>query len=237
MPTDPPTTEWRPTAVLVTCEHAGRTLPPEYAALFTDAGPLLDSHRGWDPGALGVALRMARSQQAPLLAVTTTRLLVEANRSPDHPDLFSRYTRGLDPEERDRILRVYYLPHRREVRAWIAGKAESGGRVLHISVHSFTDILDGHTRAVDIGLLFDPARAAESDLCRVWRSGLQAACAERVRFNEPYLGTDDGLTTALRKTFPDGVYAGVEIELRQGLLTTEAEQRAFGNLLARTLPR
>lgn len=239
MPTDPlpPPAQWRPTSVLITCEHAGRVVPPEYAALFADTGPLLDSHRGWDPGALGVALQLARSLKAPLLAVTTTRLLVEANRSADHPDLFSRYTRDLDPRERDRIKRVYYLPHRRAVEAWIATRIgnDTEGRVLHIGVHSFTDVFNGHTRTVDLGLLFDPARTAESDLCETWRSRLQAECPERVRFNEPYLGTDDGLTTAMRKTFPDGAYAGVEVELRQGLLTTEVGQRAFGNLLARTL--
>jgi predicted N-formylglutamate amidohydrolase len=109
--------------------------------------------------------------------------------------------------------------------------------VLHIGVHSFTDVLDGQVRAVDIGLLFDPARRSESELCRAWRTGLESACDGRVRFNEPYLGTDDGLTTALRAQFPDRAYAGVEVEVRQGLLTSEAAQRAFGALLARTLPR
>lgn len=247
MGTDGP--PWRPTDVLVTCEHAGRTVPPEYAGLFPNADDLLRSHRGWDPGALGVALHLARALRAPLMGVTTTRLLVEANRSPDHPELFSPFTQPLDAFERERIRRVYYLPHRRAVRAWIAARIGGGdrpedrdtrgwgGRVLHIGVHSFTDVLDGHVRAVDIGLLFDPARRAETDLCHAWRTGLESAFDGRVRFNEPYLGTDDGLTTALRAEFPDPAYAGIEIEIRQGLLTSEAEQRAFGTLLARTLPR
>jgi predicted N-formylglutamate amidohydrolase len=232
--------------VLVTCEHAGHVVPPEYGSLFSGTEELLRSHRGWDPGALGVAKSLARALRAPLMGVSTTRLLVEANRSPDHPELFSSFTRPLEASERERIRRVYYLPHRRAVRAWIAARIggegrpeapKTAGRVLHIGVHSFTDALDGQVRAVDIGLLFDPARQAESDLCHAWRTGLETAFDGRVRFNEPYLGTDDGLTTALRSQFPDPAYAGIEIEVRQGLLTSEAEQRAFGGLLARTLPR
>lgn len=237
---------WRPTDVLVTCEHAGHVVPNEYAPLFSGTEDLLRSHRGWDPGALGVARSLARALRAPLMGVTTTRLLVEANRSPDHPDLFSSLARPLDATARDRVRQVYYLPHRRAVRAWIAariggeGRPEThntAGRVLHIGVHSFTDVLDGQVRAVDIGLLFDPARRAESDLCHAWRTGLESAFDGRVRLNEPYLGTDDGLTTALRTQFPDRAYAGVEVEVRQGLLTSEVDQRAFGGLLARALPR
>jgi predicted N-formylglutamate amidohydrolase len=232
--------------VLVTCEHAGNVVPPEYATLFSGAEELLRSHRGWDPGALGVAKSLASALRAPLMGVSTTRLLVEANRSPDHPELFSSFTRPLETSELERIRRVYYLPHRRAVRAWIAARIgvegrtnlhDVAGRVLHIGVHSFTDVLDGQVRAVDIGLLFDPARRSESDLCHAWRTGLETAFDGRVRFNEPYLGTDDGLTTALRSQFPDPAYAGIEIEVRQGLLTSEAEQRALGGLLSRTLPR
>jgi predicted N-formylglutamate amidohydrolase len=232
--------------VLVTCEHAGHVVPPEHAPLFSGADDLLRSHRGWDPGALGVALHLARALRAPLMGVTTTRLLVEPNRSPDHPELFSSLTQPLDAAARDSIYQVYYLPHRRAVRAWIAARIagedrkngrDAGGRVLHIGVHSFTDVLNGQVRSVDIGLLFDPTRRAESELCTAWRKGLQSTCDGRIRFNEPYLGTDDGLTTAIRMQLPDQAYAGVEVEIRQGLLTSEADQRAFGGLLARTLPR
>lgn len=180
------------------------------------------------------------------MGVTTTRLLVEPNRSPDHPEFFSSLTQPLDAAARDSIYQVYYLPHRRAVRAWIAARIagedrkngrDAGGRVLHIGVHSFTDVLNGQVRSVDIGLLFDPTRRAESELCTAWLKGLQSTCDGRIRFNEPYLGTDDGLTTAIRMQFPDQAYAGVEVEIRQGLLTSEADQRAFGGLLARTLPR
>ena len=37
----------------------------------------------------------------------------------------------------------------------------------------------------------------------------------RVRFNYPYAGRADGLTTALRRRFPDAAYAGIELEINQ----------------------
>ena len=222
---------------IVTCEHAGHEIPPAYASCFVGAEEVLHSHRGWDPGSLGVGLRLSTRLSAPLLATTTSRLLVEANRSPHAPDLFSQYTRGLTDAERDRILRHHYLPHRRGVEGLINALIQAGERVLHLAVHSFTDVLDGVVRDVDLGLLFDPSRQSERLLCESWASSLQRACQFRVAFNRPYLGTDDGLTTALRTRFADGCYTGIEIEVRQGLLTRTQDQDRFGDLLAETLPK
>lgn len=228
---------WRPTAVLVTCEHAGNEVPPEYAHLFQnpDARRDLDSHRGWDPGALGVALRLATRLSAPLLANRVTRLLVEANRSEDSPELFSRYSRPLPADERARVLACHYHPHRREAERLIASWIRCGERVLHLGIHSFTDVLDGRTQAVDLGLLFDPARPSEVSVCADWAVRLGGS-GLRVRDNEPYAGADDGLTTFFRTVFPAEAYAGVEIEVRQGLLRTPEQERAVADLLADTAP-
>lgn len=230
------TERWTPSVVLVTCEHGGNEVPPEYAPLFRDADAVLASHRGWDPGALGYGLRMATRLSVPLMASTVTRLLVELNRSPDHPDLFSRYTRGLVGNARRRVIERFYLPHRSGVEGFVRRAVDAGERVLHLGAHSFTDVLDGAERAVDVGLLFDPDRACERGVCRGWGETLRAARPGwLVRDNEPYLGTDDGLTTYLRTRFPDGAYAGVEIEVRQGLLGSAEQQIGVGDVLSDTL--
>ena len=46
------------TRLLLTCEHGGNRIPPEYRALFRGATAALASHRGWDPGALALARRL-----------------------------------------------------------------------------------------------------------------------------------------------------------------------------------
>lgn len=202
--------------LLITCEHGGHRVPRRHAALFAGAEAVLASHRGWDAGSLDLAKRLADTCAAPLLAVTVTRLLVEPNRSPGHPRLFSEFTRPLPPVERQALLDEYYHPHRRAVEEWIARETGHGNRVWHLSVHTFTPILDGEERRADVGLLYDPRRTGERQLCRQWQAALRTRRPElRVRMNYPYLGRSDGLTTHLRRRFSDANYAGIEIEVNQ----------------------
>jgi predicted N-formylglutamate amidohydrolase len=220
----------------VTCEHAGNEVPDGFAGLFADAREALDSHRGWDIGAAGYGLRLATLLNAPYLQTRVTRLLVEVNRSEQHPDLFSRYASSLDETTRTALLDAYYRPHRDAVRSLIGGMIGGGERVLHLSAHSFTDVLDGRVREVDVGVLFDPDRRSERAVCEAWLAELTAAAPGlRVRANEPYLGTDDGLTTTLRGEFPTDSYAGVETEVRQGMLRSAPQQRLAAELLCRSL--
>jgi predicted N-formylglutamate amidohydrolase len=182
------------------------------------------SHRGYDPGALPMARALARRLGADLLEMSTTRLLVEPNRSLGHPKLFSEWSRVLDAPQREAAIERHYLPHRRRV---IDAVAEVAPRsVCHIAVHSFTPTLDGQRRNADIGLLYDPARKRERRLCRRWRELLGAIDPTlRVRLNYPYRGTNDGLTTALRRRFPASRYLGIELEINQSLLTGSAGLR------------
>ena len=46
-----------------------------------------------------------------------------------------------------------------------------------------------------------------------------------VRFNYPYRGTSDGLTTAMRVRLPPVAYAGIEIEINQVLLVSRRRRR------------
>ena len=87
-------------------------------------------------------------------------------------------------------------------------------RVLHVGVHSFTDVLDGVTRELDIALLFDPSRDCEASVSAAWLAQLRGqAPALRHRANEPYQGVDDGLASSLRRNFDPDWYAGLEIEI------------------------
>lgn len=113
----------------------------------------------------------------------------------------------------------------------------AGARVIHVSAHSFTPILDGQARTADIGLLYDPSRAFESRVCRSWRDRLATAAPHlRVRRNYPYRGTADGFTTYLRTRFPMDRYAGIELEVNQRLAQGSAPKwRSCRALLAGTL--
>lgn len=227
---------WCPDAIVLSCEHAGRDVPLAYRSCFRGAGETLRSHRGWDPGALGVALGLASALAAPLIVTTTTRLLVDPNRSEDQPDLFSEFTRGLPERACAEILARYHTAHRASVERTIRAHTDAGRRVLHVGVHTCVDDLRGHRRELECAWLFDTDRAHEAELCERWREAFADRRPElRCPFNEPYKGTDDGLTTTLRSRLPAGLYAGIEIEARQGFVRTPAAQRRLAGDLADAL--
>jgi predicted N-formylglutamate amidohydrolase len=211
-------------------------VPARWRPLFRGAERLLASHRGYDPGALEVARRLARATGARLHAARATRLLVDLNRSPGHRRLFSERTRGLERGEKERLLAELYLPYRSAVEREVRRAIEAGGRVLHLSVHSFTPVLDGDVRRADVGLLYDPARPAERAFAGTWSRGLCERAPElRVRRNYPYRGVDDGLIPWLRERFPARRYAGLELELNQRHAAGPPDAwRRFGEVLVGT---
>jgi predicted N-formylglutamate amidohydrolase len=226
-----------PVKILITCEHGGNKIPTGYRPLFRDHREALQSHRGYDPGALSLARDLARVLDAELVFSTTSRLLVELNRSPNHRQVLSDATRGLSAPERERLMQRYYWPYRNRVEAQVSGAIQAGERVAHISSHSFTPRLHGITRRADVGLLYDPSRDRERELCTAWRNGIMHANpALVVRRNYPYRGTGDGVTTHLRKLHGDGRYAGIELEVNQKHTLGEPDGwRALRRVLVSTL--
>lgn len=201
------------TSLVLTCEHGGCEVPPRWADLLGHRRGLLESHRGRDQGALEMARDLAAALGAPLIASTTTRLLVDLNRSLTNPAAFSSVTRALPEEERRAIVEEHYRPHRDAVRAAVRA---AGRGMVHVGVHSFTPKRKGVVRRADVALLYDPARPRERALCAAWKRALLARAPDLVvRRNYPFRGVDDGLTTALRRELPDARYAGIELEVNQ----------------------
>jgi predicted N-formylglutamate amidohydrolase len=191
-------------------------VPPRYRPLFAGHEDLLRTHRGWDFGALVLAREMARAFDAPLVASTTTRLLVDLNRSIGHPRLYSELTRPLPPREREAILARYYLPHRERVDALVRAALADGRRALHVASHSFTPELHGEVRRADVGLLYHPERPGEVALALRWLAALARLRPDlRLRRNYPYHGRSDALSSVLRRRHGDEEYVGVEIEVNQ----------------------
>jgi len=201
---------------LITCEHGGNRIPVPYRRLFRGRRALLDSHRGYDPGALVMARALAAAFRAPLVTSTISRLLVDLNRSIGHPQLFSVATRGAPAKLRSKIVEQHYRPYRVRVERLVRKSVSRGRRVIHISSHSFAPELNGKVRRADVGLLYHPGRHGEAELCARWKASLAACAPElRVRRNYPYAGKGDGLTSRLRLRFPPDAYVGIELEVNQ----------------------
>ena len=203
-----------PLKLVLTCEHAGNNVPGKYLDLFEVQKSVLETHRGFDPGAYDLFLTLSPLANFKEFHLES-RLLIEINRSLHHPSLFSSFTGNLPNSEKNAIIEKYYLPYRKKVEDAIEQYLAKGDEVLHLSVHSFTPQLNGNIRNADVGLLYDPARPSEKEFCQRFKSNLKLIKPDlKVRFNYPYLGTADGFTTYLRKKFPNR-YSGVELEVNQ----------------------
>ena len=222
--------------LILTCEHAGNEIPENYRELFSGAEEVLETHRGFDPGARDLFRHLSG------LAVFSqdymiSRLLVEPNRSLGHAQLFSEFTAPLQEPQKKEILEEFYLPYREYVEGRIQNLLQEGTEILHISVHSFTPVLDGEVRDADIGLLFDPSRSSEKSFCEKFRESiLQQDESLNVRFNYPYLGVDDGFTTYLRQKFPQQ-YLGIELEVNQKFARENKMEKRFKNVIFEALSK
>lgn len=221
--------------VIVTCEHASPRIPESCRADLVPYAAEQETHRLYDWGAAEVARPLARAFKAPLFLGDVCRLAIDLNRSLDSPELHAPPIRDGEPSRRARLAETRYKPFRAAALAAASEGVAQCGRILHLSVHTFTPVLDGARRSVDIGILFDPDRAEENRLGLAWIEALRTARPDlRIHANQPYEGKADGHTTALRAQYPDAQYSGVEIELSQAL-PLRRDARAWAALLAETL--
>lgn len=200
-------------ALFLSCEHGGNDVPRDLRRCFSGNEEVLQTHRGLDIGALDLFKKLV-PLAAESTSATLSRLCIELNRSEHHPKLFSTCTRDLGAERKQELL-DFHRAYRSAFTARIKQRIAAKEHVVHVAVHSFTPVLDGVKRTMDIGLLYDSSRANERAFCLAWRKALHHRAPHLVvRMNQPYKGTSDGFPTLLRSVFPRN-YAGIELEVNQ----------------------
>lgn len=220
--------------LIVTCEHGGNLIPKDYNHYFKDSEDVLNSHRGYDLGALDVFKTLEPIADYGLYS-ETSRLLIELNRSLHHPHSFSQFTKSLPKNDKKKIITSYYFPYRNEVENIIRDWIQQNETILHLSIHSFTPILNKVKRHADIGLLYDSKRVNEKTFCKSFKKELNLLNPSlKICFNYPYLGSADGFTTYLRKQFSKN-YLGVEVEVNQkysvdNLMNIDIKKNLFSSI-------
>lgn len=203
--------------LLLTCEHGGNEIPEAFRKYFTGAQKILNSHRGFDPGAFDL-FQSLRNISDFNISNKISRLLIELNRSIHHPKLFSEFTKDLTSKEKEFLINTIYLSFRNKVEDWIRSQIESGYEVIHLSIHTFTGELNGEVRKVGFACLYDPARTNEKKFSKKIVSEMKLNLPDlKYRMNYPYKGISDGFTTYLRSKFPEN-YSGIEIEVNQNFV-------------------
>ncbi|WP_407447106.1 N-formylglutamate amidohydrolase [Fibrobacter sp.] len=219
--------------LILTCEHASNKLP----AAFKKAVPaeVLKTHRAYDIGAVLVFRRLVKFAKPEFFCEGKfSRLFVDLNRTITNKSAFSDYLRELKTQNSAAATKVkesatkYWNEYRATIEKFVQqniGKDSRGNsgksaenkeaEIIHLGIHSFTPVLNGKVRNTDIGILYDPARPQERAYANVIKAEIKRLYpAMKVRFNYPYKGSSDGLTTTLRKKFGPG-YVGIEIEINQ----------------------
>lgn len=220
---------------IITCEHGGNEVPDELLKYFSKSGDILNTHRGYDIGALELARKISAGLDSPFFYSETTRLVADLNRSIFSKNLFSEFTSVLNKEEKDHILQKYYFPYRETVESEIAKLAEDH-RVIHIAVHSFTPVMNDQIRNADIGLLYDPKRKPEKTFCSLWKQKLDKETPSfRTRMNYPYRGISDCLPLKLKRILPPDKYTGIELEINNKIFENPILSQMLHETLLKTL--
>ena len=171
---------------LLIAEHAGNLVPAPWHDLGL-AVPYLGTHFAVDIGVDALTRRLSQTLRAPAVVAQYSRLFLDYNRPAGEwdfmrPDLGGIPVPGnLAPDAMDRRLRTLVAWEPVE-QAIIEAAA---GRQALISVHSFTPVMGGVRRNVDIGVLWrEPSPFVTSVLKTLGAQGAEVGL--RIGDNEPY---------------------------------------------------
>jgi predicted N-formylglutamate amidohydrolase len=171
---------------LLIAEHAGNVVPAPWHDLGL-AAPYLGTHFAVDIGIDALTRRLSRTLRAPAVIAHYSRLFLDYNRPADEwdfmrPDLGGIPVPGnLAPDAADAGLRkvIGWAPLEQAI-----VEAAAGRRAL-VSVHSFTPVMAGGRRNVDIGVLWrEQSPLVTSMLKTLGAQGAEAGL--RIGDNEPY---------------------------------------------------
>ena len=219
---------------LITCDHASNIVPPN-----VNEGRLglteedRERHITYDPGAYSVSRNLGEMLNAPVVASNFSRLVIDPNRGEDDPTLVMQLydgsvipaNRTVSEEEIERRLNDYHRPYHRAV-----AKLAARPNTVVVSIHSFTQQLkDRSPRPWHVGVLFP----GDDRFGRPLLSQLRAEADLTVGENEPYTGYLPG--DAIDRHATANGLPNALIELRNDLIKTEAQQRAWAARLARIL--
>jgi len=222
---------------LLVCDHAGRMVPRRLNSLGLPPAAL-EEHIAWDIGALDLSRRLGEALGATLVHQTYSRLVIDCNRAPGHPQSIVTLADGwtvpgnieLAPAEAEGRRAAVFDPYHARIAAELDSRRARGVATLLVCVHSFTPSMAGVERPWRVGVLHMHDSPASFAL-------LESLGREEglvVGDNEPYAmdGTDYTAPVHRRGRGIDAV----ELEVRQDLLQEPASARRIADLFIRLLP-
>lgn len=221
-------------AVLITCDHAGRAIPRRLNQLQLSP-EALSSHVAWDLGIAELGRRLSARLDAFLIQHNYSRLVIDANRPPHVADSIAvRSERidiaanaGLGEEHRRQRLEEVFIPYHRRISSELDRRSRRGSPCVLVALHSFTPTFHGEPRPWHAGVLF----GRDARLGRLLHTRLSEDSSLCVGENRPYAVSDDTDYTVVvhgeQRNIPH-----VELEIRQDLLLDDSGLDQWSERLA-----
>jgi predicted N-formylglutamate amidohydrolase len=223
---------------VLVCDHASNRIPEPYGDLGLSQTERV-SHIAWDPGALSVSRALSERLDAPLVQSRVSRLVIDANRDLDAPDLIwtlSEQTRiaaneCLDADERQRRIDRFWRPYHSAIATLLESRRHAGQDTVLVCIHSFTPVYHGVPRPWPIGVIHGHDPRFTSAL----RTGLLDADPQlNVGWNQPYAGLA-GTSYTLEKHGDGNGLQATMIEIRHDEILDLTGVGRWSERLARAL--
>src|SRR5262245_56097552 len=216
------------------CDHASNRIPDAYMS-FGFAEDALSTHIAWDPGALGVARRLAVRFDGPLFWPDASRLIIDCNRAPEAKSLIVSESEGrpvpanfgLTEAERARRLEQIHAPYHDAIDACLKRRLARRQPTALVAVHSYTPVYLGKARPWHVGIVFGEDRRLSDLLIRE----LEADPGLAVGINQPYSPGDRVDYTGHGQPGPNALPA-VMIEIRNDEIGDRSGERKWADRLA-----
>jgi predicted N-formylglutamate amidohydrolase len=221
---------------LIVCDHAGRATPRALGRLGLPEAAF-EAHIAWDIGVAGLGRRLGESLGARVVAQAYSRLVIDCNRAPGHPQSILAASdgvqipanRGLAAADAAIRLAAIHRPYHAAIAAELDRRAREGRRAVLVCLHSFTPVMAGQARPWHVGVL----HMGNSPLGRALLGLLAREAGLVVGDNQPYAMDGADYTAPFHAVARGQDF--LEIEVRQDLIAEPAGEAEMASLLARLL--
>jgi predicted N-formylglutamate amidohydrolase len=214
---------------LLVADHGDRRFPKATGSLGLPPAEL-DRHIAYDIGILPVARGVAQALEAPLVAQTYSRLLIDCNRPTHVPQSIPEISetteipgnRGLAACARQARIDALFRPYHGAITALLEQRGRARQPTVLIALHSFTPVYMGAARPWHMGLLYN----RDGRLARPLLELLAEDAALTVGDQLPYAVDDEhDYTLPVHGEQRGLLHVGVEI--RQDLIAETAGQEQW----------
>lgn len=222
---------------VIVVDHASRRIPRRLGDLGLPAAEL-ERHIAWDIGSLAMAQQVATALDAPLVAQSYSRLVIDCNR---HPTVATSIPQvgesiaipgniGLTQAEIAARRAEIFDPYHAHVRGLLDERLAAGRRTILVAQHSMTDVFKGVRREMHAAILYNRDRRFAGRVLERLRQEEGLVVGD----NEPYRVNDENDYTIPHHAEARGL-PHVGIEIRQDLLMDAHGQAAWAQRIARVL--